>query len=75
MYARVRGWMDRWGTYVVLILSVIPNPIFDFMGMAAGALRYPIKRFLIVVWIGKTAKGVIVAHACYWIVQWVEWLG
>ena len=75
MYARVRSWMDRWGTYVVLTLSIIPNPIFDFMGMAAGALRYPIKRFLIVVWVGKTAKGIIVAHACYWIVQWVEWLG
>ena len=47
---------------------------FDFVGIAAGALRYPIKRFLIIVWVGKTLKGLIIAHACLWIVEWIRWL-
>ena len=75
IYKRARTWMIRWGIGVLLILSIIPNPIFDFVGIAAGALRYPMKRFLITVWVGKTLKGLIIAHVCFWIVEWVRWLG
>ena len=74
IYKRARTWMIRCGTGVLLILSIIPNPIFDFVGIAAGALRYPMKRFLITVWVGKTLKGLIIAHVCFWIVEWVRWL-
>ena len=74
IYKRAKAWMVRWGVGVLLILSIIPNPIFDFVGIAAGALRYPIKRFLVIVWVGKTLKGLIIAHACFWIVEWIRWL-
>ena len=74
IYKRARTWMIRWGIGVLLILSIIPNPIFDFVGIAAGALRYPMKRFLVTVWVGKTLKGLIIAHVCFWIVEWVWWL-
>ena len=74
IYKRAKAWMVRWGVGVLLILSIIPNPIFDFVGIAAGALRYPIRRFLIIVWVGKTLKGLIIAHACFWIVEWIRWL-
>ena len=74
IYKRARTWMIRWGIGVLLILSIIPNPIFDFVGIAAGALRYPMKRFLVTVWVCKTLKGLIIAHVCFWIVEWVRWL-
>ena len=74
IYKRARTWMIRWGIGVLLILSIIPNPIFDFVAIAAGALRYPMKRFLVTVWVGKTLKGLIIAHVCFWIVEWVRWL-
>ena len=74
IYKRARAWMIRWGIGVLLLLSIIPNPIFDFVGIAAGALRYPMKRFLIIVWVGKTLKGLIIAHTCFWIVEWIGWL-
>ena len=74
IYKRARAWMIRWGIGVLLLLSIIPNPIFDFVGIAAGALRYPIRRFLIIVWAGKTLKGLIIAHVCFWIVEWIRWL-
>ena len=74
IYKRARTWMIRWGIGVLLILSIIPNPIFDFVGIAAGALRYPMKRFLVTVWVGKTLKGLIIAHVCFWIVEWIRWL-
>jgi len=74
IYKRARAWMVRWGIGVLLLLSIIPNPIFDFVGIAAGALRYPLKRFLIIVWAGKTLKGLIIAYTCFWIVEWIGWL-
>lgn len=66
--------MERYRVGVILFLSIIPNPIFDFMGIAAGAFRYPLKKFLLVVWFGKTLKGVLIAYTCFWIVEWVTWL-
>ena len=74
IYKRARAWMIRWGIGVLFLLSIVPNPIFDFVGIAAGALRYPIRRFLIIVWAGKTLKGLIIAHVCFWIVEWIRWL-
>ena len=74
IYKRARAWMIRWGIGVLFLLSIVPNPIFDFVGIAAGALRYPMKRFLIIVWVGKTLKGIIIAYTCFWIVEWIGWL-
>ena len=56
-----------------IILIVNTKPGDRFVGISAGALRHPIKRFLLIVWVGKTAKGIIYAHTCYWKVQWVRW--
>lgn len=44
----LEGGMERYGVGVILFLSIIPNPVFDFMGIAAGALRCPLKKFLLV---------------------------
>ena len=75
MYKRVQRWMERWGMLTLLVLAAIPNPIFDFVGISAGALRYPLRKFLIVVFFGKLFKGIFIAYLCYWIVSWISWLG
>ena len=60
-YARVKGWMQRRGFLTVFVLSAIPNPLFDMAGMAAGALRFPLWKFLISCWLGKTLKATVIA--------------
>lgn len=62
-YERIHQAMQRYGMLPILILSMIPNPIFDLAGMAAGALRLPIWQFLLACWAGKTIKTVAVAFA------------
>ncbi|HSJ53500.1 MAG TPA: VTT domain-containing protein [Anaerolineae bacterium] len=62
-YEKLVGWMQRRGGITILVLSVIPNPFFDVAGIAAGTLRYPLWRFLLFCWLGKTIKTLIVAHA------------
>jgi membrane protein YqaA with SNARE-associated domain len=60
-YERMRNWMRRRGALTILILSIIPNPLFDLAGIAAGSLGYPLWRFLLFCWIGKTCKSTIIA--------------
>ena len=62
-YGRLVAWMERRGGITVFVLSVIPNPFFDLAGIAAGSLRYPVWRFLLFCWMGKTIKTTLVAYA------------
>ena len=71
LYQRMERWMRRRGWLVLFLVALIPNPIFDFVGIAAGALRYPIWRFLLIVWVGKFLKFLTVAYACANSVDWL----
>jgi len=64
MYQHLEGWMRQRGWLLLFLISLVPNPIFDVVGIAAGALRYPILRFLAVVWVGKVLKFLVFAYAC-----------
>jgi membrane protein YqaA with SNARE-associated domain len=64
MYQRLEGWMRQRGWLLLFLVSLVPNPIFDVVGIAAGALRYPIWGFLAVVWVGKVLKFLVFAYAC-----------
>jgi membrane protein YqaA with SNARE-associated domain len=55
-------WMRRHGFLAVSIGALIPNPVFDALGIAAGALSYPAWRFALACFLGKTGKFLIVAH-------------
>lgn len=65
-YARLMDWMRRRGSVVLFFFAAIPNPFFDLAGAAAGVLRYPLWKYLVVLFLGKTAKGLMVAFAGYW---------
>ena len=60
-YDKVTNWMSKYGGITVLVLALIPNPIFDIAGMVAGALRMPIWKYLIFSWIGKVGKMLLFA--------------
>ncbi|MCI0439979.1 MAG: VTT domain-containing protein [Chloroflexi bacterium] len=74
-YPRLKSWMERRGTLAIFLVSVIPNPFFDIVGIAAGGVRYPILKFLGIVLVGKILKGVMVGYTCYFgitLLPWVE---
>jgi membrane protein DedA with SNARE-associated domain len=60
-YKRIHTWMDRHGTSSMFLLSVFPNPLFDVAGVAAGAVRMPIRRFFLAVLSGKVIKDTYLA--------------
>ena len=71
-YSSIRGWVVRRGGLALFILAVIPNPLFDIGGIAAGSLGYPISRFFLWVGLGKTIKFLFVAYACRQSIAWLS---
>lgn len=53
----VERLMLRWGFLTLLVLSAVPNPVFEFAGITAGAVRMSFWRFLLPVAIGKTLRA------------------
>ena len=65
-YMRAEGWMRRWGSWAVFAIASTPLPVFDIAGMVAGALHYPLWKFLLIGWVGKSIKTVAVVVAGVW---------
>ncbi len=65
MYNRVEGWMERWGTLTILVMSLVPF-IFDLAGIAAGVLRFPFWKFFLLCLLGRTVFCIGVALAGAW---------
>lgn len=71
IYQRLKDWTERFGGWPILFLAIIPNPLFDLAGAAAGALRIPVSKFLLWVWVGKTIKMLIFALAGNYSIDWL----
>ena len=58
-------WLKKWGSLTVFVFAATPLP-FDVLGIGAGALRFPVWKFLIACWAGKTIIYVAMAFAGDW---------
>ncbi len=65
-YERIAGWMSRHGGWTIFVLALIPNPVFDLGGVVAGALRFPVWKFLLSCSAGKVLKNIAFALAGYY---------
>lgn len=67
IYLRLVGWMERWGVTAIFILSIVPF-FFDLVGITAGVLRFPLHKFVVACWLGRTVLYVatVVAVALGW---------
>ena len=64
-YPRLERWMTRRGFIAITVLSFVPNPFFDVAGATAGALRFPLWKFLLACFVGKAVR--------YSLVAWLGW--
>lgn len=58
MYGRVEGWVKKWGILTVFVFSIVPF-VFDLVGIAAGALRFPFWKFFLACMAGRIILYVI----------------
>ena len=65
-YDRLMGLMERRGSMTLFFLAAVVNPFFYPAALAAGALRFGIKKYFAICFVGKTIKGMTVVYAGYW---------
>ena len=62
-YRRLVGWTQQYGVFAIFLMALLPNPLFDVAGMAAGVLRLPVWKFLLSCAAGKVIKNILFAMA------------
>ncbi|MBM3152701.1 MAG: VTT domain-containing protein [Chloroflexi bacterium] len=71
MYDKVTAWVRKYGGPAILALAAIPNPFFDLVGVAAGALKIPVAKFLLWCFPGQVIKMLIVAYSGSFSLDWL----
>ena len=61
-YDRFNAWMRKYGFAAVFLLALIPNPLFDLAGIAAGVMGMKIWKFLVWSFFGKFLKMLLFAY-------------
>jgi membrane protein YqaA with SNARE-associated domain len=62
----------RWGLLALVVLAMIPNPVFDALGILAGCLRYPILRYWLATAFGKILKFYAFAYGGWLFSTWMR---
>jgi membrane protein DedA with SNARE-associated domain len=73
-YKQIENWMRRWGGPTIFVVSAIPNFFIKAATIAAGGLRYPLWKFFIFCWAGKTIKSLGFAFAGYGLFEGIRHL-
>ena len=71
-YGQIMNWMRRHGGMTIFIISAIPNFFIKLATIAAGSLRYPLWKFFIYCWAGKTVKSLGFALAGAGLSGWIR---
>jgi uncharacterized membrane protein YdjX (TVP38/TMEM64 family) len=54
IYARVEGWIKRWGVIMIFGFNLVPVFPFDLVGIAAGATRFRLWKFYLACLAGRS---------------------
>jgi membrane protein YqaA with SNARE-associated domain len=73
-YMKAESWMQRWGIWAILFFAFVPIVPFDVAGLAAGALRFPLWKFMVAGWVGKSLKFIMLLLLAAWGFQFVPHL-
>jgi len=73
-YDRVERWVKRRGAIIIFVFNFVPFFPIDLIGIAAGALRFPLWKFFLLCLAGRsTAYFVVAALGAGWI-QLPAWM-
>lgn len=72
LYLRAERWTKRWGSAAVFIFALAPVLPIDVAGIAAGALRFPVWKFLLACFSGKALLYIGLTLATAWGWRFVE---
>jgi len=59
------AWLKKRGSVVIFVFAATPLPM-DVIGIISGNLRFPLWKFFIACWLGKTIQSAAMAYAGAW---------
>ena len=65
-FIRVDRWMRKRGAVTIFVFALAPFLPFDVAGMVAGAFRFPVWKFLIACFFGKTLLLLLMVYSASW---------
>ena len=65
-YERLLRLMERRGAITLFTVASVASPFFYPAALAAGALRFGLKKYILIVLAGKLIKCMLVVYAGYW---------
>lgn len=71
LYRRLKPQIMKYGPLAIFLLGVIPNPLFDLAGIAAGALKMTFGWFFLAVWAAQVIKMLLIAFAGSFSLNWL----
>lgn len=70
-YKTIQSFSERWGPLAIFLFGATPLP-FDFIGIWAGSVRYPIWRFFFFAAAGKIIQITALALTSLYGLAWIE---
>ena len=75
IYKKIHPYIEKYGPATLFVLAAVPNPFFDLGGVAAGALKMPVRTFLLWCILGKIVKMIFFAYAGAYSIGWAaRWM-
>jgi len=64
-YTQLESWVKKWGSVAIFVFTLVPL-FFDLVGLAAGVLRFPLWKFILICWLGRTLLYVTFVLLAVW---------
>ena len=64
-YTQLESWVKKWGGIAIFVFALVPL-FFDLVGLAAGVLRFPLWKFVLICWLGRTLLYVTFVLLAVW---------
>jgi len=58
---KVEEFFHKQGFITIFIFSLIPLPVFDIIGIIAGAFNYPLWKFALATLLGRVLRNILIA--------------
>ncbi|MEM4358900.1 MAG: VTT domain-containing protein, partial [Candidatus Bilamarchaeaceae archaeon] len=70
-FIKQKEMIEKYGSMAIFVLAFIPNPLFDVAGLAAGAIKIGIMKFLIFCMLGRVLRYILLAHLGWLITPYI----
>jgi len=61
-YEKAEAWLRKYGSFAVFVFAILPILIFDLLGLAAGAVKFPLWKFILACWAGRLIRCLAEAY-------------